>query len=307
MFALYSDMRLRQQKTMLWILAVLVIMLSGVGCSRNETDHSAEFNNNPNTESQFVSGSTRTSAQDGMEIVYVPAGTFTMGLDEGQANERPENEVALDGFWIDRTEVTNAMYRLCMDAGVCTTPEHDKYFPYEEFRDYPVVYVSWDQANSYCEWAGRRLPTEAEWEKAARGTDGRIYPWGNETPSSNRLNFARQFGDIMPVGSFPEGVSPYGALDMAGNAWEWVADWYDVHYYSISPQSNPTGPEDGSFRVCRGGGWTDFKGAVRSVQRASDMCVLKDPANASYGYRRDFVDNDLSFRCVLDEHLPEQD
>jgi formylglycine-generating enzyme required for sulfatase activity len=308
MFANFSDMVFHQRKNMLLILVVLFsLLLAVVGCSRDETNQSQDINNNSITESRLVSGSTRTSAQDGMEIVYVPAGTFTMGLDEGQVNERPEHEVALDGFWIDRTEVTNAMYRLCMEVGVCTTPGFDKYYPYEEFSEYPVVYMSWDQSTTYCEWAGRRLPTEAEWEKAARGTDGRIYPWGNEAPTSERLNFARESGDIMAVGSYPESASPYGALDMAGNAWEWVADWYDAHYYSISPQSNPKGPDDGSFRVCRGGGWTDYKGAVRSVQRASDMCVLKDPANASYKYRRGFVDNDLSFRCALDEHLPEQD
>lgn len=149
MFALYSDMCLRQQKTMIWIKAILVIILLGVGCSRNETNLDAETDNNANTESELVSGSTRTSAQDGMELVYVPAGMFSMGLDAGRTDERPSHEVVLDGFWIDRTEVTNAMYRLCMEAGVCTTPEHDKYFPYEEFSDYPVVYVSWDQANTY--------------------------------------------------------------------------------------------------------------------------------------------------------------
>ncbi|MBE0688459.1 MAG: SUMF1/EgtB/PvdO family nonheme iron enzyme [Anaerolineaceae bacterium] len=282
-------------------MAILVIILLGVGCGRNETDIYTENGNNAITGSSIISESTRISAQDGMEMVFVPNGMFSMGLDGGRTDEKPAHEVALDAFWIDRTEVTNAMYRLCMEAGVCTTPGFDKYYPYEEYSDFPVVYIRWDQANMYCEWAGRRLPTEAEWEKAARGTDALIYPWGNEAPSSNRLNYAREIDDIMPVGSFPEGVSPYGAYDLAGNAWEWVADWYDAHYYSISPQSNPTGPEDGNLRVCRGGSWIDYKGTVRSVQRASDMCVLKDPANASYKYRRGFVDNDLSFRCALDD------
>ncbi|HSM24172.1 MAG TPA: SUMF1/EgtB/PvdO family nonheme iron enzyme [Anaerolineaceae bacterium] len=275
-------------------------MITCAGCTANTTEQSVEVIIDSTAESSVSSDSVKISPIDGMEMVYFPAGTFTMGLDGGRFDEEPQHEVYLDAFWIDRTEVTNAMYRSCMKAGGCTTPGLDKYYPYKEFSDYPVVYMSWDQANTYCEWAGRRIPTEAEWEKAARGTDGRIYPWGNEAPTSERLNFARESGDIMAVGSFPEGASPYGALDMAGNAWEWVAEWYDAHNYSISPQSNPKGPDDGSFRVCRGGGWTDYKGAVRSVQRASDMCVLKDPANASYKYRRGFVDNDLSFRCVMD-------
>lgn len=288
-------------RSYLLFLVFLLISITTVGCTANAIKQSGGVIIDSNAGYSVRSDSVEISPIDGMEMVYVPAGTFVMGLDEGRFDEEPQHEVYLDGFWIDRTEVTNAMYRSCMQAGGCTTPGLDKYYPYKEFSDYPVVYVSWEQANTYCEWVGRRLPTEAEWEKAARGTDGRLYPWGDEVPNSTMLNFARENGDIMPVGSFPEGASPYGALDMAGNAWEWVADWYAAHYYSNSPQSNPSGPEEGSYRVCRGGGWIDFKGGVRVIQRASDMCILKDPAMASYKYRRHFVDNDLGIRCVMDE------
>lgn len=296
-----SGKKFHYVKISLSLLIFQFMLIAVAGCAGNATEQSAEVIIDSTAESSAGSDSLTISPIDGMEMVFVPAGTFVMGLDGGRFDEVPEHEIYLDGFWIDRTEVTNAMYKTCMQAGACTTPAHDKYYPYEQYSDYPVVYVSWEQANKYCAWVGGRLPSEAEWEKAARGTDRRLYPWGDEAPNSNLLNFARENGDIMPVGSFPEGASPYGALDMAGNAWEWVADWYAAHYYPDSPQSNPTGPDEGSYRVCRGGGWIDFKGGVRVVQRASDMCILKDPANASYKYRRHFVDNDLSFRCVMDE------
>lgn len=209
-------------------------MITCAGCTANTTEQSVEVIIDSTAESSVSSDSVKISPIDGMEMVYFPAGTFTMGLDGGRFDEEPQHEVYLDAFWIDRTKVTNATYKTFMQAGKCTTPAHEKYYPYEEYSNYPVVYVSWEQANKYCTWAGRRLPTEAEWEKAARGTDGRLYPWGDEAPNSTLLNFARKNGDIMPVGSFLEGVSPYGALDMAGNAWEWVADWYAAHYYSNS-------------------------------------------------------------------------
>jgi len=171
-------------------------------------------------------GSTQISPKDGMVQVYVPAGSFQMGSDTGDSDEKPVHTVTLDAFWIDRTEVTNAMYALCVEAGKCSPPSssksytRDNYYGDAQYNNYPVIYVTWDNANAYCEWAGRRLPTEAEWEKAARGTDGRTYPWGDAAPDSTRLNYNSNVGDTTEAGKYPSGASPYGVWDMAGNVWE---------------------------------------------------------------------------------------
>jgi serine/threonine-protein kinase len=172
-----------------------------------------------------------------------------MGSPDGYEDERAVHEVRLDAFWIDRTLVTNSQYIDCVVAGGCTSPLEDvpHHFGRPGYSDYPVVNVSWDQAQAYCAWAGRRLPTEAEWERAARGDDGRLYPWGNESPTCKHGNFKECDNGLMPVGSFELGASPYGALDMAGNVWEWVGDWYSPSYYSISPLDNPTGAVNGSI------------------------------------------------------------
>jgi len=185
-------------------------------------------------------------------MVYVPAGAFTMGSDKGNSDERPVHTVYLDAFYIDKTEVTNAQYRKCVEAGGCDTPVKTTYYDNADYTQHPVVYVSWNDADAYCRWAGKRLPTEAEWEKAARGTDGRTYPWG-EGIDCDHAQYSKCGGGTMPVGSKPKGASPYGALDMVGNVWEWVADWYDPDYYSQSPERNPPGPDSGEGRVLRGG------------------------------------------------------
>jgi formylglycine-generating enzyme required for sulfatase activity len=154
-----------------------------------------------------------------------------------------------------RTEVTNAQYDRCVRAGVCTAPSNSVWRDVR-FADHPVTDVSWDQASVYAQWVGGSLPTEAQWEKAARGTDLRAYPWGDQEPTVSLLNFEGSgIGGTSAVGSYPIGASPYGALDMAGNVWEWVADWYDGSYYSVSPVENPQGPATGSYRVLRGGSW----------------------------------------------------
>jgi formylglycine-generating enzyme required for sulfatase activity len=211
-----------------------------------------------------------------MVQVYVPAGSFQMGSDSGESDEKPAHPVTLDAFWIDRTEVTNKMYALCVEAGKCSLPssvgssKRGDYYGNAQYNNYPVIYVSWDNTKAYCEWAGRRLPTEAEWEKAARGTGGRTYPWGDATPDSTRLNFNSPDSDTTEVGKYPSGVSPYGALDMAGNVWEWVNDWYDEAYYSNSPLKNPQGPDSGQSRVLRGGSWFVNVRLVRAANREGD-------------------------------------
>lgn len=241
-------------------------------------------------------------------MVLIPAGEFTMGRsakDEFTGcqalnqdcqlsafmDEEPVHQVALDAFSIDKTEVTNAFYQACEDQGTCTPPQASNsntqanYYGNPEFSDYPVIYVTWEQAKTYCEWRGARLPTEAEWEKAARGTDGRTYPWG-ENIDESFANFNYRVGDTTAVGSYEKGKSPYGLYDMAGNVWEWVADWYSETYYGQSPAENPTGPASGTMRVLRGGSWG----------------LVGLSVSASYRYANDPVATspDLGFRCAKD-------
>jgi formylglycine-generating enzyme required for sulfatase activity len=202
-----------------------------------------------------------TSPVDNMVMVYVPEGDFSMGSVSDRWDEQPVHTVYLDAFWIDQTEVTNRMYALCVAQGACTLPSGSSYiggtgYGNTEFGNFPVTYVSWDKADAYCRWAGRRLPTEAEWEKAARGTDGRTYPWGDASPTCDLANFYTCIWGTTAADSHPAGASPYGALDMAGNAWEWVNDWYSATYYSQSPRSNPTGPKSGDRHVMRGVCWS---------------------------------------------------
>jgi len=252
-------------------------------------------------------GSTWTRPADGMVMVYVPAGNFSMGKNEGYLDEQPVHTVSLDAFWIDQTEVTNAMYAQCVQAGVCQPPSDTGYntrgiyYGNSQYADYPVIFVDWYNADTYCQWADAHLPSEAEWEKAARGMDGRTYPWGDAYPTCSLLNHQIDtflattgggrwivsgcIGDTSKAGSYPSGASPYGALDMAGNVKEWVADWYDPNYYANSPASNPTGPASGQYRVLRGGSWNCDGYNVRSANRYYD-----DPARTY---------NDIGFRCVL--------
>lgn len=218
-------------------------------------------------------GSTQVSAVDGMVMVYIPVGEFSMGSTIGTVDEQPVHTVSLGAYWIDRTEVTNAMYTKCVDAGVCLRPyvfnsnTHYAYYFSALYVDFPVIALKWSSAETYCTWAGRRLPTEAEWEKAAVGTDGRLYPWGNAEPSQNLLNFNRIVNDTTQVGSYSLGASPYGVWDMAGNLNEWVSDWYGETYYASSPATDPNGPEVGQFKVLRGGSWVSSEFLVRSADR----------------------------------------
>ena len=194
-------------------------------------------------------------------MIEIPAGEFVMGLaDSEKAYERPPHVVDLSTFWIDSFEVTADQYRRCVDAGDCAKPASEPKCNEgkPDRTQHPVNCVNWEQASSYCHWAGKRLPTEAEWEKAARGDDGRLFPWG-DTPGPfsipRRLNWNNEVGSTTPVGSYPSGVSFYGIYDMAGNVNEWTADLYGVDYYQNSPLKDPQGPSEGQLRVARGGGW----------------------------------------------------
>ena len=218
------------------------------------------------TEAPTITSIIPTSVPDeifdeyGVSMRYVPAGTFSMGSKNGEADERPVHVVDLPAFYMDKYEVTNILYKACVDAGQCQFPQLDsktrsQYYGNPEFNDYPVIIVNWSAAKNYCEWRGARLPSEAEWEKAARGTDGRTYPWG-EGIDCNHTNYGepkRCRGDTTQVGNYESGKSPYGLYDMAGNVWEWVSDWYDVY-----PGGDPSlYPYDYGqiYRVVRGGSW----------------------------------------------------
>jgi len=209
----------------------------------------------------------------GGPMLYIPAGEFIMGSDSGGTDEKPVHKVYLDEFFIDKYEVTNRQYQQCVSAGSCN-PNIKK--DNSTNLQQPVVNVDWTQASTFCSWAGKRLPTEAEWEKAARGTDGRTYPWGGGIDCS-RANYRDcNHGKSKTVGSYPRGASPYGAMDMAGNVWEWTADWYDEKYYASSPNRNPKGPSSGSLRVLRGGGWNGSADALRVAYRLTGYPTLPD-------------------------------
>jgi formylglycine-generating enzyme required for sulfatase activity len=274
---------------------------------------------------QATLGDTWTRPTDGMVMVYVPAGEFVMGNDTDEdGRERPEHSVTLDGFWIDRTEVSNAQFdEFVADTGYETDAERRGWgwavtrsgtdwsqvaganwrhpegsrSDIGERMDHPVVLITWNEAAAYCEWAGGRLPTEAEWEYAARGPEGHIYPWG-DTFDGTLLNFCDAncpfswraggyddgYGRTAPVGSYPGGASWCGALDMAGNAYEWVADWYGG--YPSEPQVNPTGPSSGRYKTLHGDGWFVTSSQISSTWRAGHEA--DEPASTS------------GFRCALD-------
>jgi formylglycine-generating enzyme required for sulfatase activity len=198
-------------------------------------------------------------------LVTIPEGEFTMGVDGTQAleDERPSHRPWLDTFAIDLHEVTTVQYAAFLSTANRPVPWQWETVNFSQHSDRPVIGVDWFDADAYCRWKGQRLPTEAEWEKAARGTDGRLYPWGNQVPTKELANFAlgARFSYsqvLMPVRSYEQGKSPFGLFQMAGNVYEWVQDWYAANYYEVSSSWNPQGPDQGQFKVLRGGSWSDL-------------------------------------------------
>jgi formylglycine-generating enzyme len=241
---------------------------------------------------------TRLIGQDGAPMVEVPAGSFPMGVPHGDRDggrdEYPRHDVLVDTFFIDQFEVTHGRYLEFVNATGHRIPQHSKNPTRNLWQggtiagslaDRPVINVDWFDAEAYCTWAGKRLPTEAEWEKAAKGTTDRRFPWGNVEPTNTHVNFnQRWIGEktLMPVGSYESGKSPFGAYDMAGNVWEWVNDWYDARYYEKSPPKNPRGPETGAKKVLRGAGWQNETPTLRIFTRAGSDPTIR---NESTGFR----------------------
>jgi formylglycine-generating enzyme required for sulfatase activity len=241
-------------------------------------------------------------------MMLVSAGKFIMGSESGNLNEKPSHDVFLDSYYIDKYEVSNFQYASCVDTGACNEPTDKRrwdyyrsiyvgdYFGNHEFDDYPVVNVNWYMAKVYCEWRGDRLPTEAEWEKAARGTDNRIYPWGDSLISCDYANFSLDCkGGPTLIGDYEKGKSPYGVYDMLGNVLEWVADRYG-YYYVISPLPvrNPLGPQQGDFRIIRGSSY--FSTAIGDIKQepvttATTTRISLEPETSQ---------EDLGFRCARD-------
>jgi serine/threonine-protein kinase len=261
----------------------------------------------------------RITDEHGVILVLIPEGEFIMGSEEGFPDEVPVHTVWVDAFYIDLTEVTNRQYQDCVEAGVCQPPRRTdcctedpsraliwpEYFGNPEFDAYPVIFINWYDAYTFCDWRGARLATEAEWEKASRGTDGRTYPWGNEEPIPGYLNFTwperefeqRPLYSTAPVGSYPLGASPYGVLDLAGNVYEWLWDVYAPDYFEYSPYRNPTGPEEGVYRLTRGGSFYNQAFRNRSANR-NNAYIPATSVHFDGGARcaRDIPGRDLGLR-----------
>ena len=243
--------------------------------------------------------STEIEGKDGAPMVLVPEGVFPMGVPkaarDGGIDERPNHDVFLDTFYIDKYEVTNGRYLQFVTETGHRTPQHPSdpqkgiwqgnIMP-ESIIDLPVINVDWYDADAYCKWAGKRLPTEAEWEKAAKGPNDWRFPWGDVEPTDRHLNYNqvtwRGEATLVPVGIYEKGKSPYGAYDMAGNVWEWVADWYEADYYSKSPDRNPKGPQTGGYKVLRSSGWQGETPQARIFTRIRSKPLDR---NHSTGFR----------------------
>ncbi len=282
-------------------MGVLGAVLGGLPAAAEWTYESSE----PPIESQFE----MINGQDGAPMIKIPAGEFLMGNHGGARNQRPEHMVELDSYYIDQFEVTMERYQAFLDETRHELPPlWDDYAATDTAKTHPAVGMAWDSANAYCAWAGKRLPTEAEWEKAARGEDGRRYPWGHMQPFVDiaRYNLGTTGWvsyelTLAPVTSGVSGMSirhgltqgtksPYGLYHMAGNASEWVADWYDRAYYEQSPKKRPTGPAEGTRKVYRGGSWEDPPKWLEVTARRS----------AEPNFPIDANDLTIGFRCAMD-------
>jgi formylglycine-generating enzyme required for sulfatase activity len=256
----------------------------------------------PPPQATYRAGETTVSSVDGMTLVYIPAGEFDMGYTLGELDARPIHRVSLTAYWMDQTEVTTAMYaQFLNEVGnrteggvpwldlkeplVWVTQKNGRWEAVGGREKYPIVGVSWYGAAAYCTWAGRSLPTEAQWEYAARGHDGYRFPWGDKAPACTHSQFLGCGNSTVETGSLPLGVSPFGIYEMAGNVAEWVNDRYDADYYKVSPAEDPQGPSFGYYRVLRGGSWGSSYIGLQSAHR--------DWAGA------DAQDSDIGFRCAL--------
>jgi serine/threonine-protein kinase len=227
-------------------------------------------------------------------MVKVPAGAFTMGFAAPNQPFNPAHQVTLKEYLIDATEVSVAAYKACVDCGACNAPFRDgsntgrePYYGNPTYDNYPVIYVSWTDAKAYCEAIGKRLPTEAEWEKAARGDAANDYPWGATAPTTKQANYGGLENDTVAVDGYETGKSPYGALHMAGNVWEWVADSFHPNYYSVSPPNDPLGPPTSGVKVIRGGGFNSSTDFLKTYYR------IGETEGSTYSY--------LGFRCAKDQ------
>jgi formylglycine-generating enzyme required for sulfatase activity len=224
-----------------------------------------------------------------IDWIYIKSGEFIMGSSEQDLehadDELPQHRVFLNAYWISKTEITNGMYKKCVDAGVCKySVSHitNPHFLDPVYVNHPVVYINWKGAQTFCNWIGGRLPTEAEWEKAARGPDGEQYPWNSKVDGLIFTNSDNLVGDTTPVNAFPASVSYYGVLDMNGNVREWVYDWYDPNYYQYSPYNNPQGPEKTGLKVLKGASYLD---PLRYTRAANRLAHKSNSPGAVRGFR----------------------
>lgn len=250
----------------------------------------------------FIAPASAAAAINGVEMLKIPAGTFLMGRDDGPDDERPQHRIDLPGFFVDRLPITNAQFAQFLNAKGIEGPAGERWYDIDDndarihrhdgkwradpgFENHPVVEASWFGAVAYCGWSGKRLPTEAEWEKSARGTDGRKFPWGNDPPNRTRAHFSGGWNDLRPVGSFPKGASPFGVLDLAGNGWEWVSSAYLRYPYNASDGREDLKREQ--VRVTRGGGHDS---------QAEELTTTHRGRHVSRNFRSGH--HNIGFRCA---------
>ncbi len=277
----------------MWVTVLLMTSLPVMGILRGTKLTPYEDTGAPPEEGGLPADSVGSASSEPLipdDMVLIPAGPFVRGTDAGGFDERPPRSIYLDAYWIDRYEVTNGHYMAFVSATNHRYPGPPSRYAKNMVKmrgvNQPVVYVSWDDGDAYCRWKGKRLPTEAEWEKAMRGTDARLWPWGND-PDPMGANWARVndgYDVAAPVGTFPRDISPFGVADGAGNVMEWVADWYGEDYYRQPVERNPTGPEYGLYKVLRGGVYTNTGSDVRLTSRSKMV--------------PDFRDETIGFRCA---------